>query len=51
MYNKYVNFFTKNIAYINFTISSCALIFQITVLNPWHYKLDKKIDNIIKNKN
>jgi len=46
--NKYINFFTKNIVYINFTLSLSALLFQINVLNPWHDKLDKKFDYIIK---
>jgi hypothetical protein len=47
--HKYFIFFRKNIPYINFTISSIALIFQLTVINPLHSKLYKKIDNFIEN--
>ena len=47
--HKYFIFFRKNISYINFSVSSVALMFQLTVINPLHNKLDKKIDNFIKN--
>jgi hypothetical protein len=45
--NKYLRFLDKNIVYINLIISSSGLLFQINVLNPWHSKIDKKIDTII----
>jgi hypothetical protein len=42
-----MNFFTKNIPYINLTISLCGLAFQIGILNPLNNKINKKLDNII----
>ena len=42
------NFLKNNISYIGTALSFSALTFQVTVLNPWHYKLDKKFDKIIK---
>jgi hypothetical protein len=50
---KYINMFNKInkfVPLINLLIGSVALTFQVTVLYPWHNELDKKFDQLIKNK-
>jgi hypothetical protein len=42
--NKGYNFFRTKVAKINFFIASTALIFQMTVLYPWHHQLDKDFE-------
>ena len=44
----------SKISYFSLFISSSSLIFQLYVLNPWHFKisnqvtkLEKKIDNLV----
>ncbi|KAG5174988.1 hypothetical protein JKP88DRAFT_351714 [Tribonema minus] len=32
---------SKALPYVNFTIATTALTFQITVLHPWHEQLDR----------
>jgi hypothetical protein len=48
-----MRFFRRSLPLINFTISSTALLFQMTVLNPWHNKISKQLDDVktsMKNK-
>jgi hypothetical protein len=35
--------FRRNLPLMNFSISSTALFFQITVLNPWHSKISSDV--------
>ncbi len=46
MFNK----INKFVPLINLLIGSAALTFQVTVLYPWHNELDKKFNQLIKNK-
>ena len=41
-----MRFFRRSLPLINFTISSTALLFQMTVLNPWHNKISKQLDDV-----
>jgi hypothetical protein len=34
-------FLNKALPYVNFLVASSALLFQTTVLYPWHHQLDK----------
>lgn len=36
----------KILPYASLFVSSTALIFQITILNPWHAKISKQIQNL-----
>ena len=36
----------RKMPFINFAISSCALLFQTTVLYPWHKELSLQIDRV-----
>ena len=43
-YNKIISSFDRKLPYLSFIVSTSALLFQITVLYPWHNKLDKDYD-------
>lgn len=46
------NFFnSQNIVKFNFLISMSSFSFQIYILNPWHKKISKQIENLEKNFN
>lgn len=45
---KYYRFVKRNIPFINLFVSSTALLFQITVLNPWHKKISDEINKMDK---
>lgn len=38
--------YSRFLPYINFAIASSALIFQVTVLYPWHEKLELDFINL-----
>lgn len=43
----YKNLFSRlNIPKINLLVGTSALIFQITVLNPWHNKISIQINRL-----
>jgi hypothetical protein len=41
----------KLLPFINCTISTCAFIFQVTILNPGHKKISFQIEKLEKNFN
>lgn len=43
-----IAFFKSKIAKINFVIAMSALLFQTTVLYPWHHQLDKDFEEFKK---
>jgi hypothetical protein len=40
-YSRIVSSFEKKLPYLSFITSFTGLLFQISVLYPWHNKLDK----------
>ena len=45
MMGTYIN---RIIPYASLLVSSTALIFQITVLNPWHKQISNQINDLCK---
>jgi len=43
--------FSRVLPVLNFCISSTALLFQTTVLYPWHNEISKQINNLETHKN
>lgn len=41
-------YFFTNLPLINFFVSSTALTFQITILNPWHSTISKQFNELNK---
>ena len=37
---------TRVLPYINFTVASVALTFQVTVLYPWHHLLEVELQQL-----
>jgi hypothetical protein len=37
---------TKLLPYINFTVATAALTFQVTVLYPWHHLLEQELHQL-----
>ena len=43
-----IKYLYKRLPVINCMISTTALLFQVTVLNPWHAKISIQINDIQK---